>query len=166
MVDVDMAITAKHERVVASELVGVDDATAPHLLDQEVQERACLDVHPDHSVTLQYAESSDFSGGPACLFLCLRSSLVHLDDSAEELGAVWGVDNDGSSYHVDRLDDRRISQTGLLGDLPCRKLQLEELYYPVPILVRDPEPVYPPPSEVVEGVSAPLAPEPSLPTIR
>ncbi len=144
VIDIDMTITVKHERVVTRKFVGVDDAATPHRLDREVQESAGLDVIDcldlDDPVTLQYAENRDFTGGPTTA-LALASApevaLVHLDHSAEEFGAVGGVGNDGGTYHVDGLEDRRVTESWLLGDLPGRELKLEELYYPEPVLARD-----------------------------
>jgi len=166
MVQIDMAITAKHKRVVALELVGIDDAAAPHHFNRKVEERACLDVldrlHFDDPVTLQDAENRDFSGRPSAalaLASALKVALVHLDHSAEKLGGIRGCGNDGSAYHVDRLQDRRVAESGLLGDLSGRELKLEELYDPEPILIRDAEPVNPPSGKVMEGISASLATE-------
>jgi len=167
MVEIDMAIAAKHKRVVTPELVGIDNAAAPHGFNRKVKERACLHIldrlHFDDPITLQDAENRDFSGCPSATLALAPSAevaLVHLDNSAEKVGGIRGCGNDGGAYHVDRLEDRRVAESCLLSYLSGRKLQLKEFDDPEPFLVRDAEPVDPPAAKVVEGIPAPLATEP------
>jgi len=102
MVEVKMTITAKHHRVVALEPIGVDDASATHSFNREVKKSAVFNVfnHFD-PVTLQYAENRDFPGSPTATFALASATevaLVYLDDSAEKLGTVGGVGNNGRAY--------------------------------------------------------------------
>jgi len=167
MVEIDMTIAAKHERVIAPELIGVDDAAAPHGFNRKVKERASLYIlnrlHFDDSITLQDAENRDFPGCPSTTFALTPSAevaLVHLDNSAEKVGGIRGCGNDGGTYHVDRLEDRRVTESCLPRYLSGRKLQLKEFDDPEPLLIRDAEPVNPPAAKVVEGVCASFTSEP------
>lgn len=168
MVEIDMPIAAKHERVVAPEFVGIDDTAAPHGFNRKVKESASRYVlnrlHLDDSISLQDAENRDFSCGPSAALALAPSAevtLVHLDNSAEKFECVRGAGHDGGAYHIDRFQDRRVTDTGLLGDFSGRELQLKEFNYPEPVFMRNTEFVYPPSGEVVEGISASFASEPS-----
>lgn len=167
VVEIDMTIAAKHKRVVAPELIGINDAAPSHGFNRKVKERASLYIldrlHFDDSITLQDAENRDFSGRPSTTLALTPSAevaLVHLDNSAEKVRGIGGCGNDGGAYHVDRLEDRRITEPGLLGDPSGREIKLKELYHPKPFLVRDTEPVNPPAGKVMEGIPAPFATEP------
>lgn len=167
MVKVDMPIAAEHERIVAPEFVGIDDAAAPHCFNRKVEERTSLNVLDgldlDHSITLQDAENRHFSGcSTASLALAPSAevALVHLHDSAEKVAAFGGCGNDGSAYRVDRLEDRRITESRLLSYPSGRKLQLEKFDDPEPVLIRDAESVNPPAGKVMEGIPASLTSEP------
>jgi len=59
--------------------------------------------------------------------------------------------HDGHSYRIDCFEDRWIAQSNLLGDLPCRQLQLKELNNPQPLARTDVYPVDPPAGKIMKG---------------
>lgn len=162
-----MTIAAEHERIVTPEFVGVDNAPTPNSFDREVHKCTGRDVSYnldfDNAISLQDAQNRDFScGPPAALSLASATevALVHLDHAAQELRGIGGAGCNCSPDQGNGFEDRRVTETGLLGNLPGRKLELEELYYPEPCFVRDTEFVEPPPSKIMEGIPTPLASEP------
>lgn len=168
MVNINMSITAKHQRVIASKFIGVDDAAASHCLNRKVKKRICsyifdgLDL--DYAITLQNAENRHFPYCPSAAFAFASASeiaFVHLDYPAEEIGGIRGTGNDGSAYQIDRLQDRRVAKTGLLSYLSGREFKFKELYNPEPVLVRDTQLINPPSGKCMEGITTPFAAEPS-----
>jgi hypothetical protein len=166
VVDPQMAITAEHQSVIATEFISVNDRSATHCLECHIQQRGCGDVFddidPDHSISLQNAENRDFMvSSPAAFPLSLSSKVrfVHFDLAAQKIVGFRSMGDDGLSDHGDRLEGRRIANPELLRYLPGREFEFEELKDPEPGLGRDFDFIKPATGEVVKSVSTVFAAE-------
>lgn len=117
----------------------------------------------NYPITLQDAENRHFSGRPSASFAFASASevaLIHLDHAAEQIGSVRGAGNDGCAYHVDGLQDRRITEPGLLSDPPSENSSSKSFITQSQFLYEMRSLLNPPSGKVMEGVAAPLATEP------
>ena len=84
MVDSEMAVTAEHQRVVAMELVGINDAASTDHLNCHAQEGLGRDVGHnldfDHPLALEDAEYRDFTG-------CSPSTVVRRQNILDRFAA-------------------------------------------------------------------------------
>jgi len=164
MVDSEMAVTAEHQRVVAMELVGINDAASTDHLNCHAQEGLGRDIGHnldfDHPLALENAEYRDFTGcSPSTVAFSPASKirLICLDFTPEEKRAILGRGCDTLPYQVERLEDRRVRQIDLLAGLESRYLQFEQLDEPEPVSGRYPELSDPSAGPVGELVPAVLA---------
>ena len=91
MVDFKMPVTAKHQRVIAFEFIGIDDRSTPDGFRGEVQKRSGLDIlhdrYFDNPVSLQDTENRDFAGSFPTSFTfapASKTGLVKFDSALEE----------------------------------------------------------------------------------
>ena len=166
MIDPQVAISAKHQCVIAAEFIGIDDRSATDRFDCHIQQRGSRDIFDDvdldHSIPLQNAENSDFMGSsPATLALPLSSEVrfVHFDFAAQKIIGLRSKGHDRFSNHGDRFESRGITKTDLLGYLAGRDFEFEELEDPEPSLGRDFDFIKPATREVMESKSAALTTE-------
>ena len=160
VVNPQMAIAAKHQRIIPPELIGIDDRPPTYHFYGHIHQRFGAHVlnhlDLDDAISLENTEDGRLAGG-ASASLSFTSpaevTLVDFDLSGEE---VIGVTKERHPYNGDRLEHRGIAQGHLLGDPPCGHLHLEELDDPEPRLKGNLDQIYPPPGEVMEGVAAPL----------
>ena len=164
MIDFDVTVSTEHQRVIASELIGVDNAPPTNGFHREVQQALSGDIpedfHLDHSIALQNAENRDLVGRPSTSLAFTASpkvALVHLDLPAEQLLGIGGLGQDGGSDQVSGFEHRGITQAHLMGHLTCGEFQLKELEDPQPTLGGDPQGVDPTSTEVMEPVTTALA---------
>ena len=163
VVQVDMPVTAEHQRIIAFELVRVNNAPAPDHLDRQIKQGLGLDVlnslYMDTAVPLEDTEHRDLIGRPASTFplaLAAEVGFVQFDRPVHPIRGLDAMPNrlpDG----LDGLQGRGITQANLLSDPARGDLQFKELDDPQPLLRADFNIVYPTATEVMEGVLAPLA---------
>lgn len=162
MIDIDVPVTAEHERIIAFELVSVNDAAAPDHFDRQIEQCLGFDVlnrlHMDQAVSLEDTEHRNLVGRSSSALpfaFAAKIGLVHFDCPVHP---VWKFDvvPDRLPDDLDSLKGCRIAQPHLAGDLPGRYLQFKELDDPQPLFGADLDPIDPPVTEVMEGVLAPL----------
>ena len=158
MIDSKMTIAAEHKGIIAPELIGIHDRSATDSFDRHAEQRLSRNISDDFNldrpVTLQNAENRHFPGCPAATLPfapTTKIAFVQLDLTTEEHVRILSGD-DGESDDRDRLQDRRITQSHLLSDLPGRNLEFKELNDPQPLLERDVQLIDPSIRKVVEGV--------------
>lgn len=158
-----MPVPAEHQRIVASEFIGVDNRAAADGLDGHVQQTLSrnisnhLDLHD--AVSLENSEDGDLSSRAATPFALASASEVGLIqfDLAPHQQLTIQVGQNGQPQNRDRLEYGRITQSDLLSDLPAGQLHLKELDDPQPALIRNSQPVDPPARKVMERVAAAIA---------
>lgn len=166
MVNLHMTITAKHQRIVTTKSVGIDDAAASYGFNRKVCERLSSNIFDrlyfNHAITLQYAENRDFPGSPSASLALASASeitLIHLYFSTDEFGTFGGIGNDSSADDIHCLQNRRVTESHLPCNLSCREFEFKELYNPEPVLIRDSDLVNPTTGKVMECIFAPFTPE-------
>ena len=167
MVDFKMPIATEHERVVASEFIGIDDGTSSDGLDREIQKRLSPDILDDlyfnDPVSFQDAEYRDFVGRTTpslTLSPATEVGLIELNFTLEKIPGITPARDDRQPDHVRCFEHRGITQTRLLRDLPRRQFQFKEFEDPQPVLERNPQAVDPPTGEVMKRIFTALASEP------
>ena len=162
MVKIDMPVTTEHERIIAFEFVGINNAAAPDHLDRQIKQ--CLGfnildhLHMDKAISLEDAEYGNLIKGPASSFtfaLAPKVRFIHLN---RPVHPIWRYDimPDGQSNDLNGLKDGRITQADLLSDLAGGDIQFKELDDPQPLFRADLNLVQPSIAKVMEGVVTPL----------
>ena len=162
MVKVDMPVATEHERIIALELVGVNNAPASDHFDRQVKQGLSFDVlnslHMDTPVPLEDTEYGDLVSRPASTFsLALASEVgfVHLNRPVHPFRRFNRIP-DRLPDDLDGLEGRGITQTDLLSDPAGRDLQFKELDDPQPLFRADLNAINPTVTEIVKGVLTPL----------
>ena len=163
MVNVDMPVTTEHERIIALELVRVNDTTTPDHLDRQIEQGFSSDVlnglHMDATVSLEDAEYRNLISRPTAAFAFASApkvGLVQFDRPVHPVRRFNAMPN-SLPEDLEGLEGRRIAQSNLNGDLTGRYLQFKELDDPQPLLRTDFDTIDPTVTEVMEGILTPLA---------
>jgi len=163
MVDIDVPVTAEHERIITLELVCVNDAAAPDHLDRQVKQRLSLDIlnrlDMDAAISLEDTEDGDFIGRPASAFALTLAAKVGFVQFNGPIQPIRRSDTlpDRLSDDLNGFKGRWITQAHLGSNLAGRDLQFKELNDPQPLLRADLNVIDPTVAEVMEGVTTPLA---------
>ena len=160
VVNPQMAIAAKHQRIISPELIGIDDRPPTYHFYGHIHQRFGAHVlnhlDLDDAISLENTEDGRLAGGAPASFSFTSSTEVTLVDFDLSGKKVVGVTEQRHPDDGDGLEDRRIAQSHLLSHLSRGDLDLKELDDPEPLLKRNLDQIYPPSREVVEGVPAPL----------
>jgi len=166
MVNLEMPVTTKHQRVIALEFIGINNGSPSDRLDGKVQHcfGANILYHGDFdgAIAVQDAEDWDFVGCSTPSLALPSATEIGLIEFHLPLEKIAGASIDsynGHSDHVYGLQNRGIIQSRLRGDLPGRQLQFKELDDPQPVLEGDSQAVDPAAGEVVECVWTPFTSE-------
>lgn len=167
MVDLKMPVATEHKRIVASELIGIDDGTPPDGLNGKVEQGLRLDIVNRfdfyYPIPLKYTEYRDFVKGTSASFafpLSPKVALIQLDLPFEEVLIIAIMGQDGHSDDIDRLEHGGVAEINLLGNLPGRELQFKELDDPEPLFATYPEPVNPSSTKIMKGIATAFTPIP------
>ena len=132
MIHLKMLVSATHERVITAKLVRINDRSATHSFNGQVEQRFAGHIlnglHFDDPVTLQNAEYRHFSSRPPTsvpLALAAEIRLVHLDDPLQQIVIPSIVKQDRFPQYMRRLQNRRVADPQLPGDLTGGQLQFE-----------------------------------------
>jgi hypothetical protein len=164
VVDPEMAITAEHQSIITSELIGIDYTPSTHFFDRQIQKGLGTDVgqnlHLNNSLSLQDAENRDFVTSTSSTFaftLTSKIGFVHLHFSFDQSPAKGGAfSNYAPSNQIHCLQHCRITYTHLFGNLPGGKLQLKQLDDPEPVNGIYLQLTQPPPSPFKKCIAASL----------
>ena len=162
MVKIDMPVATEHERIIAVEFVGVNNAPASDHLDRQVKQCLSLDIldhlHMDKAISLEDTEYGDLIKSPTSSFTFAFAPKVRFIHLNRPVHPIWRHDimPDGQSNDLNGLKDGRITPADLLGDLAGGDIQFKELDDPQPLFRADLNLVQPPITKVREGVSTPL----------
>jgi len=160
MVNFEMSVTTKHQRVVALELIGINDGSPSDSLNREAQK--CLGTNILYNIDfydaipLQDAKNRNFVGCATASFAfpsATEIGLIELNFPLKKTAGASIASYNGHSNDVHSLQNRGITQSRLLGDLPGGQLQFKELDNPQPVLEGDSQAVDPPAGEVVKCIS-------------
>lgn len=162
MVNPQMPITTKHQGIITSKLIRINDGSTPDLLDGHVEQRLRRNVldHLDSNrpIALVNAENRDFSGCPSAPLAFPSASKVSLIELNLPFKKPF-LRLAGHNRHTKHRDGSKnggITESNLLGDLSGRELHFKELNNPEPLLVRDPKLLNPSIREIVKAIFAPL----------
>lgn len=162
MIDPQMPVATKHQRVVTSKLVGIDDRAAADGLDGHIHQTLGRDVsnHFDlhNAVSLEDSEDRNLPGRPATAFSLAAASeigLIQFNLARQEQLPIH-MSQGGPSKQGDGLQDRWIAQSDLLSNPAGRQFDLKELDDPQPAFIRNSQPVDPPTRKVMERITTPL----------
>jgi hypothetical protein len=163
MIDLQMAIAAEHQCIVAAEFIGINDAAASHHLDCHIQENLGRDLSNDldfdQPLTLENAENRDFAGRPASTMAFASAAevgLIGLDLPTQEEHTILAGGGNAFPYQVESLEDRGIGKSDLTGCFMGRQFELEKFDDPEPIPGRYSELADPPAAPVIELIPAVL----------
>ena len=159
VIDSQMPVATEHQRIVASEFVGVDNRASADCFNGPIQQTLGRDI-PDHlnlydAVSLENAEDGDLPRCASTAFALASASevgLVQLDLSVHQQLAIQ-VGQDRPPQNRDGLEHSRITQSDLLSNLAARELYFKELDDPQPALIRNSQPVDPSAREVMERIA-------------
>jgi hypothetical protein len=163
MVKIDMPIATEHERIIALELIRVNNAATPDHLDRQIKQSFSFDIfdslHMDKPVPLEDTKHRDLVGCPASTFALAPSAKVGFIQFNRPVHP-FRRRNTMPNCLPDDLDSFKgcgITQTDLLSDPSGRNLQFKELDDPQPLLMADLNAIDPTVTEVMEGILTPLA---------
>jgi hypothetical protein len=164
VIDPQVAVAAKHQTVIAAELVGIDEAAATDGLDRLFQQAPggnILDhLHANHAVSLVNAEYRHFRGrspAPLALASAAKVRLVQLDFPGQKIGGIRSRGQNRIAQQVVRLQGRRITDSTLNRRPKGADLQFKHLDQPQPGFERAVELVDPPSGKIMKGVFASFA---------
>lgn len=159
VVYLQVSVAAKHEAVIAAELIRVNDTAPADLLDGKREQRGRRDIrndrHMNPTVPLQDAEHRDFAGGapsPVAFTSAAEVGLVQFDLPIEQGLGILGMAQNGQP------DDRHgpvngpIRHVQLQGHLADRDFQFKELDEGQPLHGVQSAPVNPPSRKIMEGI--------------
>jgi hypothetical protein len=126
MVDFQMPISTAHQRIIASEFIGINNQTAAYGFDGEIKLRG--------STTAAFAFS-----------FAAKIGFIDLNFAIQKLLVIGTVGNNGHTNHMGCFKSCWIAQIQLLGDLFGRYLKLKEFDDPQPMLAAYAKTVYPAP---------------------
>ena len=160
MVNLDMTVPTEHKRVVALELVSIDDASPSHCFDSEIQEgfRSNIFQYFDlyDSISFKNTEYGHFIGCSTASWALSTASevaLVHLDFTTEKLRAIRGMCQDSRTDRVHCFQNSGVTQPQLFSDPPGRELYFKELDDPQPLCTGNVDGIDPTTCEVVKFVA-------------
>lgn len=159
-----MPISAKHQRIIASKFIGINNGASSHSFDRHIHQglgrHVLNNFYADGPVALVKAENRHFAGSAPATFAFASSAevaLIKLDLSFEKIIQAL-ISQDRQTDQRYRLQNSRITQPNLLSNFPGRKLNFKELDDPKPLLVRNPKLIKPSSGKIMKGVSTLLAP--------
>jgi hypothetical protein len=165
VVDPQMAIAAKHQRVIAPPAVGVHNAAPPDFLERPVQQRRRADIgdrlDPDGAVSLENSENRDLAGrasAPLALAPAPKVGLIGFDLPTQQFRC--GLRHDGLPEPVAGSQGGRIAHAHFPGDAASRHLQLEQFEDPDPFDGRNPQAPQEAARPIRKPIAAPHAPVP------
>src|SRR4030042_3265454 len=98
MIDFKVAITTKHERIIALEFIGINNASPSHFLNSQIQHRLRSNIGDDLNeglpLTLQDTENRDFPGCPSTsipLSSAAKIGFVHLHLTPKQRLRIFGA---------------------------------------------------------------------------
>jgi len=160
MVHSQMPITTKHQRIITSKLIRINNRSTTNLLDGHVEQRLRRNVldhfNSNHPISLVDAENRDFPGRPSATLAfssAPKVSLIELNLPFKK-PFLRLVGHNRRTKHRNSSQNGGIAQSNLLGNLSGRKLHFKELNNPEPLLVRDPKPLNPSVREIVKTIFA------------
>jgi hypothetical protein len=124
MINSEMPIATKHQGVITSEFIGIDDRASSNSPDRQIENSLCThileDLYLHKPLSLQNAKNRDFvSSSPATLPLPSTSkvSFICLNFTFQEKIAISSVSCDRLPDKVKGLKNRRVRETQLLRSL-------------------------------------------------
>ena len=163
VIDSQMPVATEHQRIVASEFVGVDNRATADCLNGHIQQTLGRDIpnHFDlhHPVSLEDSEHGNLPGRASPAFPLASASeirLIQFNLTGHKQLAIH-VGQDRQAQDRDGLEHSRITQSDLLSNLAARELYFKEFDDPQPALIRNSQPVDPSAREVMERITAPFA---------
>jgi hypothetical protein len=171
MVDLEMAVAAKHEAVIGLEPVGINHATSSDGLDGKGNKSLCGDIRNDLDknlpLTFKDPEYRDFSCGASPATTLAAAPEVGFIQfyfftftRKSFLFSILG--DNGHADDGDSLVGRLVTDTELLGHLPGRNLQLEEFDHAEPLGAGKATLAEPTASQLPKGVLTAAAPPSSV----
>ena len=162
MIDPQMPVPTEHQRIVASEFVGINDRASADRLDRPIQQTLGRHI-PDHldlhdPVSLENSEDGDLSSRTTSTFSLASASevgLIQFDLAVHQQLAIQ-IGQNRTAQNRDGLEHGGITQPDLLRNLAARELYFKELDDPQPALIRNSQPIDPSAREIVECIIAPL----------
>lgn len=162
MIDSQMPISTEHQRVVPSELIGVDNTASSDFLNCGIQQRLSTDIgdnfHLHNPLSLQNAEDGHFACGSSPSSSLSSASEVGLIGFHLSVQQSWGIEgNDCFSDQPTSTQHRRVAQSDLPRNASGRALQFEQFNDPQPFDCRDAQLAEESACEIREAVAAALA---------
>ena len=164
-----MTITTEHQSIIPSELICIDCASSPHLLDCQTQKGLGSNIsnhlHQNYSLPFQNTENRDFLGSTTSPFpfsLTSKVSLVHLHFSTDQ-SIIFAANYYTPSDQIYCLKHCRITYLDLFSNLPDGKLQFKQFDYPEPVYSTYPQPTQPSPAPIRKCISTSLTPKTAIP---
>lgn len=158
--NIDMSVPTKHERIIAFELVRLNNAPASDHFNRQVEKRLNFDIlsslDMDTTVSLEDAKYRNLINCAASAFSFTLPPKVRFVQFNRPVHPVRESDT-MSNRLPDGLESRRIAQPNLIGEPAGRYLQFKEFDDSQPLFRADFDTVYPPVTEVMKGVVALLA---------
>jgi hypothetical protein len=163
MVKVDMPVATEHERIIALELVGVNNAPASDHFNRQIEQGLSFDIfnslHMDTTVPLEDTKDRDLISRSASAFPLAFTPEVGFVQFNGPIHPFRRRDTQPNCLpdDLDGFEGRWITQTDLLSDPTSRNLQFKELDDPQPLFRADFNAIDPAVTEVMKGVLTPSA---------
>ena len=159
MIYSQMPIPAKHQCIIASEFICVDNGAPTNRFNSHIQKTLSSDIpkniHLYDAISLEDSEDWDLSSSPSATISFSSFSkvgFIHFDFPYQEQIRV-SLGQDGQSDNGKGFENRRIAQSYLLGNLTGRNFHLKEFDDPQPAFIGDSQPVDPTSCKVMKGIT-------------
>lgn len=130
MIDFNMTISTKHQRIIPSEFIGINDTSSSNGFDGHIQQ--CFSYYIfnhfyfNNAISLQDSKYKDFISCSSSSFSftsAIKITLIHFHFTTQKFIHITGVRNNDHSNHRDRFKNCGITQSNLFSDSPGREFQ-------------------------------------------
>ena len=133
VINFNMSISTKHQRIVPSKFVSIDDVSSSNRFNGHIQQGLIRYIryhfHFDNPIAFQHTRYWHFvrhSTSPFPFSLVTEMPLIHFHFTIQQGISVAGARDDSHSNDRDCFQHDRIVQADLLSDSPSRVFPLEE----------------------------------------
>lgn len=159
MIDSQIPIAAEHQRIIASEFIGIDNRASSDRFNRHLQQTLGRDIpdpfHLDDPISFQNPKNRRLPGGstaPFALAFVSEIGFIQFDLARHEQIRIQPGQN-RKLQDSDRLEHGRITQPDLLGNSSAGELHFKKFDDPHPFLKWNSKSINPSTGEIMERIT-------------